>query len=469
MPRFTTKRYEQILMEMISKVVTRSRLADVSNTSVWKHVLAAAARQDDDQYYQMVLLRLLFDLSKAKGDDLDERAKEIQPSVITRDPGNKSSGNVVFSRDSTVGTVNIAANQQVMTADGIKVTTTGTGTITPTSPVIIPGYSVGQNSGLVPAVANNVGADGNVEENTLVKFVEKPNGVDEVTNPSKFAFGADKEDDDSFLNRLINYIQTLARSTVAALEAAVLGAEDPDTGAKILFAKAIEDQVNRGNVTLYIDDGTGSASTTEPVTGENMCEGLSGPPADSAVGGESYLFLNHKPIDPTTLGLTSSTRGTLTQGTDYYANPASSQVNFTPVLVTGEVITANYTRYTGLIELAQKIVDGDPNDRVNYPGYRAAGILVIVATPQILIQVIELSIVVKEGYDSNDVETSVRAAIKSYINTLGISGDVQRNEIIRIVKGTSGVNDLTITLPPANVTVLDEQMARTTDPNITIN
>lgn len=469
MPRFTVKRHEQILTSMIAKVVARTKLSDVSNTSVWKHVLAAAARQDDEQYYQMLMLRKLFDLTQAKGDDLDERAKEVQPSIITRELARKASGNVVIYRSGTVGTVNFGAGVQVKTVDGQVFTTTATGSITPTSPVQILGHSIGQDSGLIPAVANVGGKDGNVIAESIAKFVSKPSGVDGVTNLSAFAYGLDKETDDSFLNRIITYISTLSRSTIDSLEQAVLGAEDANTGSRILFAKCIEDMLNRGEVMLYIDDGTGSASTTETVVGEIVTEGLAGPPADSAVGGEEYLFLNYKPIDPTSLVLVSSVTGPLVLDTDYYCNGASGQINFVTPLVTGEVITADYTRYTGLIELAQKIVDGDPNDRATYPGYRAAGTRVLVTTPQILIQVVELSIVVSEGYEETEVKTEVENAILNYINTLGISGDVIRNEIIKRVQAISGIYDLNLITPATNVILLDDQMARTTPSNIVIN
>ena len=472
MPRFTTKRHEQILTSMIAKVVSRTRMSDVSNTSGWKHVLAAAARQDDEQYYQMSLLRLLFDITKASGDDLDERAKEIQPAVITRELLRKSSGNVVMSRSGTAGTTAIAIGEIGATAGGKQFKTTGAGLITSTSPIQIAGHSIGQDSGLIPATAVEGGADGNVEDGTIIKFITQPIGITEITNPSRFAYGLDEEDDDSFRNKRIQYIATLARSTVGAIEAAVLGAEDSDTGAKILFVKVVEDIVNRGYSTCYIDDGTGSAMTTELVTGENVCEGLAGPPVNTAVGGETYLWLDHKPIDETTLNLITNKPIPATpmiRGVDYYVDPASGQLYFTTALVQSEIISADYTRYTGLIESAQKIIDGDSADRVNWPGYRAAGTWVLASTPQVLIQTVQLSIVVAEGYDETEIEDSVRDAIRNYINTLGISGDVIASEIIHKIKAVNGVYDLTLILPASNVILLDDQMARTTDTNITIN
>lgn len=469
MPRFSVKRYEQILTQMIAKVVGRSRLSDVSNTSVWKHVLAAAARQDDEQYYQMLLLKKLFDIFQASGDDLDERIREIQPSVIERELERKSSGNVVIYRSGTVGTVNFAAGVQVKTADGLVFTTTASGSITPTSPVQIIGHSIGQDSGLIPAVANVGGADGNVDAGAINGFIAKPVGVDGVINLVKFAYGLDQEDDDSLRNRAILYISTLSRGTVSAVELAVSGAEDEDTGARILFSKCVEDYTDRGNCVVYIDDGTGSASSTEAVPSENVTAGFGGPGGDSAAGGEEHLQLDFKPIVPTTLALTSSVSGALTEGVDYYIAEAWGKIYLATALVTGEIITGSYTRYTGLIELAQKIVDGDSADRVNYPGYRAAGTYHVVTTPQVLIQVVEASIVVSEGYEQSEVETQALNTVLNYINTLGISGDVICSEIIKRIKAISGIYDVTLVTPSANVILLDDQLARTTEANVSIN
>jgi hypothetical protein len=246
--------------------------------------------------------------------------------------------------------------------------------------------------------------------------------------------------------------------------------EDTSTGARVLFSKAVEDLVNLGNVTLYIDDGTGSAETYEAITGENVTAGLAGPPADSAVGGETYLFLDYKPVRiASPFALTSSTRGALTQNTHYYLNEASGQINFTPALAAAEVITADYTRFTGLIAEAQKVIDGDLNDRISYPGIRAGGVKVLVLTPQILIQNVVLSISVKEGYDHDVVKAAVKSAVRDRINTLNVSGDVLRSELIFVAKSISGVYNVNLTLPANDIILLDDQLARTTDANISVS
>jgi uncharacterized phage protein gp47/JayE len=80
-----------------------------------------------------------------------------------------------------------------------------------------------------------------------------------------------------------------------------------------------------------------------------------------------------------------------------------------------------------------------------------------------------LSLIIEEGYDDATVRTNVRNAIKNYINTLGISGDVIRTALIQKVKSVKGVYDFTLNTPSSNIILLDDQMARTTDANITIN
>ena len=470
MARFTIRRYEQILAQMISKVVARTKLSDVADSGTVKNVLAAAARADDEQYYQMSLLRQVFSLDDATGTDLDERVAEIQPSVIRRNGSTKSAGNVVFYRSGVLGTVTIGAGAQIKTADNIIMQTTAASSLAPGNPPLILGHVAGQDSGLVPAVALKGGIAGNVAADTLTRFGAKPPGVDGVTNPAKFTGGNNQESDDALRARAKRFVNSLSRGTPYALESAVLDVVDPSTGAIIKTAKAVEDIINRGYTTLYIDDGTGSAETSEAVAGENVTAGLIGPPPNSAAGGETVLALDNRPVrDLSPFTLTSSIRGVLASGAQFWMNSASAQINFDPGLVTSEVITANYTRYTGLIAFAQKIVDGDPLDRVNYPGIRAAGTLVWVRSPQVLVQNIAVYLTIKEGYDPAEVPAKVRQVLVDYINSLNISDDVLLSELIRKTKQVAGVYDCNFTAPTNNRVLLDEQIARTTASNVAVS
>lgn len=545
MPRFTPKRFEQILAQMIARAVARSALSDVGDSSSIKHMLAASARQDDEQYFQMQNLLLLFSIDTATGDDLDARAAEIQPAVIVRIAAVKATGSVVFTRPGTTGTTAIPAGTKVKTADGVVFSTTAAGSITAGSPEQIPGHGVGRDSAPVAIIADLPGSNGNTVANTITLFESKPAVVNEVTNLTATANGSDKETDDNFRSRIKTFIAGLARCNVSAIEAALIGQEDPDGSGIILFSKVIEDTVNRGNFTAYIDNGSGTAesstltngtdiaedftwngsttvtvvsSTAEIIVGdyvglrtdnqlfevatinpgvsftinnpgsltipigggagnsfknpENVCAGLAGPPTDSAVGGEERLFLDNFPLKTSlSITVTSSTRGVLTEGVtnDYWINPASGQINFDPALVASEVIFAQYTYYTGLIAFAQKIVDGDPGDRTTYPGLRAAGVLGLVLTPQILIQTVELSITVRDGFEESDARNAIIQSVKDYINNLTISDDVIRSELIRRAMNTGTAYNVQVVLPANDIVILDDQLARTTDANITVN
>jgi uncharacterized phage protein gp47/JayE len=537
MPRIQIKRYEQIYAQMIARVVARSRLSDINDTSVWKHVLAAASRQDDEQYYQMSLLLQLFSIDTCSDDDLDERAKDIQPGVVSRIQATKAFGSVVFSRPGTTSTTWIPVGTKVKTSDGVVFETTELGQITPTSVEQVGGHGVGRDSNEVSVIAEEVGSQGLVSDNTIIKFVSKPAGVDEVTNLQAFTDGGlDKETDDAFRARLKAYIAGLARCNVSAIEAGIIGQQDPDTGVTILFANVREDIVNRGDVALYVDDGTGSAETVEDVaepiatqffwTGTTtvvgtdpqvnpldwirldadgqwfqviivnpgfnettilnpgsdtipsgstpsskatdiVTEGLS--VGDAALGGETRLPLDHIAIkDVLPVFVATSSRGNLTKDVDYTLDPTSGLLVFDPALVLDEQVVAGYTRYTGLLGFTQKVVDGDLNDRINYPGFRAAGVMVQVLPPQVLIQNIQAVITVAEGYDQDDTIDAVKQALKDHINGLNISGDVVRAKLIQVMMSIEGVINVDLIAPIDDIIILDDQLARTRDVNLNI-
>jgi len=540
MPKFTVKSHEQILAAMLAKVLTRTNLSDVGDSSVIKHLLAASARQDSEQYYQMSLLLQTFSIDTATGEDLDERAKDIQPALVSRLPSAKAVGQVVFTRKGTTGTTLVPTGTTVTTSDGKVFKTTAIGTIAASSPEQVTGHGVGRDSNLVAVVASVGGSVGNVVAGTVTKFSSKPAGVDEVTNLLAFSQGRDLETDDSFRARLKAFVASLSRCTVGSMEAQIVGQQDPASGVTAQYVHVWENPINRGNIRVYVDDGTGTAESIQPTatvllgtwtwngtttvlatntsqvaTGDfirlnasptlffqisvivpntsvtilnpgaatiptgaggsaratdNVTFGLNGPPPDSAVGGETTLWLNQKPIkdsDPFTL--VSSARGNLVRNTDYILNPASGQIDFLTALIASEEIWADYIYHTGLISFVQKLVDGDPTDRENYPGLRAAGILAIVNIPQVLLQNVTATLTVSEGYDQATVRSNVRAAIKDYINTLAISGDVVRAELIRRIMAVDGMYDVVLTTPAANITILDDQLARTTDSNVVIS
>jgi uncharacterized phage protein gp47/JayE len=464
MPSVVLKRFEQILQSMVNATVARSDLSYMGDASSVKHMLAAVAREIDETYYQLGLIPDRFSIDTAVGADLDARAAEIQPALITRRPAAAATGTVVFSRPTTIGTVTIPIGTVVKTASGIEFTTTAIGTI----------LNGNTTSGNVPVVANEEGSAGNVALGTVTKFNAKPAGITGVTNTTDFSNGIDEELDDAFRARLKEFISTLPRSTLGALEFYATQIQLA-SGQRVAFARAVEDPLSRGEVVLYVDDGAGTAETSTLISGENVTQGIAGLGGNSAIGGETFLTLDNKPLKPSA-GYTITSPAnlphfagrTLIEGTHFTLNDADGKLYFTPPLSAGERIFANYTAYTGLMAEVQKVIDGDPNDRLNYMGVRAAGVRVRVRTPTILQQIVEVNLALAEGYQQIEVAQQVSSAIQLYINNLGISGDIIRNEIIEKIMSVSGVYNCTLVQPATDIVILDDQLPRIVPANILI-
>lgn len=436
------RRYEQILSRSIGRLVAKTGFSDVADSSVIKNLLAAVAREQDEAYYQMARLRDLFDLRTVAGEDLDERAAEIAPHKLSREAMSYAVGAVRFYRQETAGAVKVPAGTAVKTQGGLVFYTQ--------SAVVLPD---GQGESVdVSITCGSAGAAGNVAAGAICRFSEKPPGINRVQNPLGTNQGRDTETDDRFRQRIMLYLASLSRCTTQAMQFAALSVKDEDSGRSVEFASVFEDPIDRGRVILYIDDGTGSAAQNGPARTETLI--------DSALGGEEYLSLEAVPLNlDEPLSLQSSTRGGLVLGDSYFINPASGRVFFSPALSLGEQVTATYTPFVGLIAAVQRVIDGDPKDRSNYPGYRAAGTLVQVLTPTVVDVQVEGQLTV-DSTDRESVLKSAKQAVLQYINGCGISGDVIRSEIIEQIMRTSGVTDVKLSLPEDNVVVLDDQIPR---------
>lgn len=458
---------KQIQERMQNRIVARTDLTDLIDGSSVKQVVAAAAREDDDQYFQMRNHLDLFDIGKASGPDLDERAKEMNPALIGRDEEQVATGEVRFSRTGTTGAITIPVGTEVQvpatgSQETLKYVTTEEATIADASSI----------SNYVDIVSDGTGTKYNVDPDTIIAFGSKPSGVDYVTNPAALTNGRDLESDDSFRNRIRAYIKSLSRATNTALVYAALTAVDTASGKRVIFASVVEDDVLLGNVTVYIDDGAGTAATSDD-----------GAPPDeilvaSAVGGEIDFYTNNKPINTTEtfeLEYDDGAPVTLVEGTDYTLNPASghiklTQASFPTGLDNGDSLTLkDYTFYDGLIQQCQKIIDGDPSDRATYPGYRAAGVLVRVLSPEIVWMTFQANITVLAGFNQTDVASEVTAAVSNYINSLSVGEDVILNELRERCMAVVGMYDINVSTPTENRVILDSQLSRILSSAITVS
>lgn len=458
MARFQLKRRREIVRDIISRYVVRAGALDVASSGKLMQLISAISDEINEAYLSMNRLPTLFSPLTARGPDLDETARLVAPGRLQRGGARRAVG-----RGRLTYSTAPSSDETIRAGFSIKSTTSGVVYTSIADMVTSSGSTV---SSIVPFVATVPGEQGNTGSSSTFSLASRPTGVSGVEITSPFQNGRLAESDEDFQRKILGWIDQLTSATDIALETAVLGLEDPTTGSAktVVFAKAVTDIRDRGNVTLYIDDGNGTAGADyTTVTSEAVI---------TAVGGEQFARLDFWPIDLSqTFTLVSGTRGALESGFHYWLNPATGELEFDPPLVTGETITANaYTYFTGLIAEAQKVVDGVATDRANYPGVNDAGILVRVLSPQIR----QISVVCTLSYedgvsDRTTVATSVKSAVVAYINTLGISGDVILNEIRKAIMCVPGVYDVDIQSPSSNITILDNELSRSTTALITVN
>ena len=127
-----------------------------------------------------------------------------------------------------------------------------------------------------------------------------------------------------------------------------------------------------------------------------------------------------------------------------------------------------YRSYTGLAQITQWKVDGRISDPDTYPGIRAAGVQVEVIEPVKIPISVELRVTAQDGVTLSSIANDVRSAVSAYINTLPVGADVIVSRITCDVLDVSGVADVKVVKPLANIAVADNELARITDNSITV-
>jgi uncharacterized phage protein gp47/JayE len=502
MPVFEPKTFPDFFQRMLNRVVARTELTDLEAGGVLSTVVGAVARELDDISYQIVALQDLWDLDTATGDDLDARAADANPAEITRKLGVPAVGTVVFGRSTAPAAVTVSAGTIVAVTGGspqyrtTASVTLGVGVLESTPVGVV---------AIVPGAAGNVGPGNAATATGITEIVVNVAGIETVINDTACTGGQDRETDQQLRARIKAYLRSLSRATPGALRASVLGVELPGFG-RIVSADVEELAFpNYGRVNVWIDDGNGTAA----VVGDNI--GARETIIDPAIGGEIRLSLSRGALvdsAPPTItwrdhnnynGAGIDVEHPLVEGElgdalstyDFSVNYATGVVTINPDgptsipnattsaanvagLQPGDALFGEYTYYEGLIAEAQKIIDGDASDRSNYPGYRAAGTYVKVLPPTIYLQQIEATIVLAPGYDYDTVRASVAAALESYVNALGINGDVIFSELVNAAQEVEGVFDVVFTRPDQtaaspNVIIGSGELARTSQAYITIN
>lgn len=157
----------------------------------------------------------------------------------------------------------------------------------------------------------------------------------------------------------------------------------------------------------------------------------------------------------------------LARDVDYIINYGTGEFQLTNLsgVPQGTVLVSNYTYYTNLIAQVQKILEGDPKDPINYPGYKAAGVFLRVEGPVIRRISADVTITAEIGYLESDLTTSVRRVIEDYINSKNLGEDIIISKLVDVAFNVSGVKDVIINSPTTNEVILENEKPIAFDSN----
>lgn len=462
MPNAQIQNRDQILTRLIQRVAARTNLTDLNDNSVLLQLLDAFARELDDSNYQISKVAESFNISRAEFDALDKRAADILPDGLARQPARAAIGYLVFSRATNTGTtLAVPAGTIVVGTNGLSYRTLTQTSITALSAEQIAGHGVGRDSGRVAAICLTAGAAGNISAGNVTRFTSRPTGITEVTNVTAFVGGREIESDQDFRARVKTYALGRDAGTKQKIISALTGLQDPNTGARIASVSVVDNPATPGVITVYIDDGFGTAAVSSVTfTSEALVP-------SSPTGGQEFAQLANWPVNVESgITLTSSTRGTLTRADgvaafpNYWLNPGTGLVYFNPPIAASESVTATYSVFGGLVQRAQLTLEGDPARPLDFPGVIAAGTLCRVLSPTIIPVNIRITLSYDPNVNVGAVTTAVENALLDFVNGLVIGQSLTRNDLIRVIMSVDGVADVDLQDPIANVTVQQDELVR---------
>lgn len=131
-----------------------------------------------------------------------------------------------------------------------------------------------------------------------------------------------------------------------------------------------------------------------------------------------------------------------------------------------------YNYWTGLLRKVSRIVSGYQPDSATYPGTAAAGIDIEPRPPQVNRVSVALKIKTSRGVSLQSLNDTIKSAIESYINSLGLGEDVVLSEIIKLVQEIPGVDSCVLVTPTPGterITIGDNALAKISTNDIVLS
>ena len=402
---YTPRTTPEILREIVARIVARTALTDVSEGSELHLILYAIAQEMAALEIRSARIRDSFFLDGAVGQLLDDRVADLPPSgIVRRAASSASGGSLTLVRQDTDGDLVVPAGSTYGRTDDATIiyrqisdATFLDGTDSVTEVAVI---------ALVPGRAGNVSSGG------IDRVLSAPSGVTGANNRAALSNGQDAEGDESLAQTARAYLSSLTGTTPSALE--FVGRDFTSTaGARAAFVRIFEDYATPAYAELLVDDGSALSGYTRE-----------GAVATGTVptGGPPILWHESPAVDPiTTIQIVSSGQARELAPGEFTSFPERGVVYVHgSVLSAGDTWTIQkYNVWVGLPAELQRVIEGDLQDPLNDPGYRATGIRVRVVAPLVATVDLSVNVVPFPGLDVESVSDAVRDAIVQYVATLG--------------------------------------------------
>jgi len=433
---FSPRTSEQILREMLGKLINRTDLSDINVGSSIYTILQAVALEIGNLESRLNNIRNGYSLFTATGAELDARCQELPPGTIFRKKESNAGGAVLTINRATTDTAN---NLIIPAGSTVRSSKNGLIYFTNTSVTIPSGQSSIEN---VFIVCSTPGTAGNAEINTIDQIENMPNAVISVNNTGIIDNGIDSESDAFLRARAIKYVKSLGKCQKTALE--YLGQTyQSSTGQTAKFAALNEDPTTPGLSQLIVDDGGGMVN--QSTVGETT---------NGTIGKNNQIYLWHQrpavsPITPDQIEIfgPDDELKTITAN-DYISIPERGLIYFKNpgILEEGDTWSIkNYNVYQGYIAELQAEIEGTNNrSGFTHAGYRAAGTRVIVSPPVLDLINIKLSISVRPGVSVKNAQNTIKNTLFNYINNLNIGQPLIATRLVQVIQNTGLVVDCSV-------------------------
>lgn len=232
------RRYDEIMKSMVSNMVAnQNKITDFNEGSVIYTILDTNAR---------IAERLYVAIRQGYNEIL--KMLPYSPFGFEKKKGLLASGKVIFTREKELKTSSVIPKGTVVSGGGFSFTTTTAGII----------REFEKESSEISVIANLVGTSSNIKANVIESIDSVvPSDITNVKNPIAFSGGTDEESDLEFEERFKNYLNGLSGTNVYAIKNAALSVDSVRSVSIQNHKPPLKDIYN---LSIYIDDGSGSSS-----------------------------------------------------------------------------------------------------------------------------------------------------------------------------------------------------------------